>query len=42
MLLLGAEFNSEIEAVAAAKRLLLTEQNSLAKTTAPGTSTASA
>jgi membrane protein len=39
MLLLGAEINSEIEAVAAAKRLLLTEQNSLAKATAPGSST---
>jgi membrane protein len=39
MLLLGAEINSEIEAVAAAKRLLLTEQDSLAKATAPGTST---
>jgi membrane protein len=39
MLLLGAEINSEIEAVAAAKRLLLTEQNSLAaKATVPGTS----
>ena len=34
MLLLGAEINSKIEAVAAAKRLLLTEQNSLAATTA--------
>jgi membrane protein len=41
MLLLGAEINSEIEAVAAAKRLLLTEQNSLAKATASGTSTTS-
>jgi membrane protein len=39
MLLLGAEINSEIEAVAAAKRLLLTEQNNLAATTAPVTST---
>jgi membrane protein len=38
MLLLGAEINSEIEAVAAAKRLLITEQNSLAKATASGTS----
>lgn len=34
MLLLGAEINSKIEAVAAAKRLLLTEQNSLAAVTA--------
>ena len=42
MLLLGAEINSEIEAVAAAKRLLLTEQNSLAQATAPGSSTTSA
>src|SRR5207302_9565487 len=33
MLLLGAEMNSEIEAAAAAKRLLVTEQNSLAKAT---------
>jgi len=41
MLLLGAEINSEIEAVAAAKRLLLTEQNSLAKATTPGISTTS-
>jgi membrane protein len=41
MLLLGAEINSEIEAVAAAKRLLVAEQNSLAKATAPGTSTPS-
>jgi membrane protein len=39
MLLLGAEINSEIEAVAAAKRLLVTEQNSLAKATASGPST---
>jgi membrane protein len=39
MLLLGAEINSEIEAVAAAKRLLQTEQNSLAQATASGTST---
>ncbi len=38
MLLIGAEINSEIEAVAAAKRLLVIEQNSLAKTTAPNTS----
>jgi membrane protein len=38
MLLIGAEINSEIEAVAAAKRLLVIEQNSLAKTTAPGIS----
>jgi membrane protein len=38
MLLVGAEINSEIEAVAAAKRLLLTEQNSLAKATPSGTS----
>jgi membrane protein len=37
MLLLGAEINSEIEAVAAAKRLLLTEQNSLAQATASAT-----
>jgi membrane protein len=29
MLLLGAEINSEIEAVAAAKRLALTRQNNL-------------
>jgi membrane protein len=42
MLLLGAEINSEIEAVAAAKRLLLTEQDSLAKATASGPSTTSA
>jgi membrane protein len=42
MLLLGAEINSEIEAVAAAKRLLLTEQNSLVQATAPGSSTTSA
>jgi membrane protein len=42
MLLFGAEINSEIEAVAAAKRLLLTEQDSLAKATASGTSTTSA
>jgi len=42
MLLLGAEINSEIEAVAAAKRLLLTEQNSLAQPTGSGTSTTSA
>ena len=42
MLLLGAEINSEIEAVAAAKRLLLTEQNSLARATAPGPSSTSA
>jgi membrane protein len=42
MLLLGAEINSEIEAVAAAKRLLVTEQNNLAKTTAPGSSTSAA
>jgi membrane protein len=41
MLLLGAEINSEIEAVAAAKRLLLTEQNSLAQATASGTPTTS-
>jgi membrane protein len=41
MLLLGAEINSEIEAVAAAKRLLVTEQDSLAKATASGTSTTS-
>jgi len=39
MLLLGAEINSEIEAVAAAKHLLLTEQNNLAATTAPVNST---
>ena len=38
MLLIGAEINSEIEAVAAAKRLLVIEQDSLAKATAPGTS----
>jgi membrane protein len=38
MLLIGAEINSEIEAVAAAKRLLVIEQDSLAKTTAPNTS----
>ena len=36
MLLIGAEINSEIEAVAAAKRLLVIEQNSLAITTASG------
>lgn len=42
MLLLGAEINSEIEAVAAAKRLLLTEQNNLAKATTSDTSTTSA
>src|SRR5580704_5532618 len=42
MLLLGAEIYSEIEAVAAAKRLLLTEQNRLAKATASGIPTASA
>jgi membrane protein len=41
MLLLGAEINSEIEAVAAAKRLLLTEQNSLARATASDTPTTS-
>jgi membrane protein len=41
MLLLGAEINSEIEAVAAAKRLLLTEQNSLAQATASSTPTTS-
>jgi membrane protein len=41
MLLLGAEINSEIEAVAAARRLLVAEQNSLAKATASGTSTPS-
>jgi membrane protein len=39
MLLLGAEINSEIEAAAAAKRLL--QQNHLAKTTASGPSTTS-
>ncbi len=38
MLLIGAEINSEIEAVAAAKRLLVLEQDSLARTTAPNTS----
>jgi membrane protein len=42
MLLLGAEINSEIEAVAAAKRLLLAEQNSLAKATGPSSSTSAA
>jgi membrane protein len=42
MLLLGAEINSEIEAVAAAKRLLRTEQNNLAEATASDPSTASA
>jgi membrane protein len=42
MLLLGAEINSEIEAVAAAKRLLRTEQDSLADTTAPAVSKSSA
>ena len=42
MLLFGAEINSEIEAVAAAKRLLLTEQNSLAQATARGSTTTSA
>ncbi len=42
MLLLGAEINSEIEAAAAAKRLLLTKQNNLAKATASGPSTTSA
>jgi membrane protein len=35
MLLLGAEINSEIEAAAAAKRLLVLEQNDLAAATAP-------
>ena len=35
MLLLGAEINSEIEAAAAAKRLLVFEQNDLAAATAP-------
>jgi len=34
-LLVGAEINSEIEAAAAAKRLLVTEQNSHAETAAP-------
>jgi membrane protein len=34
MLLLGAEINSEIEAAAAAKRLLPAEQKNLAKATA--------
>jgi membrane protein len=38
MLLLGAEINSEIEAAAAAKRLLLTERDKLATATASGTS----
>jgi membrane protein len=42
MLLLGAEINSEIEAVAAAKRLLLTEQNNLPKATIPSSSTSAA
>jgi membrane protein len=42
MLLLGAAINSQIEAVAAAKRLLVTERDSLAKATASGTPTASA
>jgi membrane protein len=42
MLLIGAEMNSEIEAAAAAKRLLVTEQNSPAKATAPGPSAAPA
>ncbi len=41
MLLLGAEINSEIEAVAAAKRLLVTERDSLAKAMASGPPTAS-
>jgi membrane protein len=41
MLLLGAAINSQIEAVAAAKRLLLTEQNSLARATTPGSSSTS-
>ena len=35
MLLLGAEINSEIEAAAAAKRLLHLERNNLAKATSP-------
>jgi len=35
MLLLGAEINSEIEAAAAAKRLLVLEQNDLAAAAAP-------
>jgi membrane protein len=39
MLLLGAEINSKIEAIAAAKRLLLTEQNSLAAATTAVNST---
>jgi membrane protein len=42
MLLLGAEINSEIEAAAAAKRLLLTERDDLAKAAASGASTTSA
>jgi membrane protein len=37
MLLLGAEINSEIEAAAAAKRLLVLEQNGLATAAAPVT-----
>jgi membrane protein len=41
-LLLGAEINSEIEAAAAAKRLLVTEQNSPATTAAPDSPAASA
>jgi membrane protein len=39
MLLLGAEINSEIEAAAAAKRLLVLEQNSLAAAAVPVTQT---
>jgi membrane protein len=42
MLLLGAEINSEIEAVAAAKRLLITEQNNLPKAADPSSSTSAA
>jgi len=42
MLLLGAEINSEIEAVAAAKRLLLAEQNSLANAKDRSSSTSAA
>lgn len=41
MLLLGAAINSEIEAVAAAKLLLLKEQSNLATATAPVSSTTS-
>jgi membrane protein len=42
MLLLGAEINSEIEAAAAAKRLLKLKQNNLSATAAPVSSTPTA